>query len=79
MKQKSKTPVMAGFMAVLFFFLAGGIDTLASEKTGYDFLSSGIAEVLDPSALSNEAPVKEQREMNLNEKFEAEMERMERI
>ncbi len=77
MKQKSKTSVMAGFMAVLFFFSAGGIDTLASEKTGYDFLSSGIAEVLDPSALSNEAPVKEQREMNLDEKFEAEKERME--
>ena len=38
----------------------------------------GVAEVLDPSALSNDAPVEEEKELNINQKFENEKARMEK-
>lgn len=67
----------AGLLAVLLFLSAGEITVQASEKEGYDFLSVGVAEVLDPGALSNEHPVEEQADLNIDEKFEAEKARME--
>jgi len=48
----------------------------ASEKTGYDFPSSGVSTVLSPSSLEIETGTKEDTELNISEKFEAEQERM---
>ena len=49
----------------------------AGEREGYDFLSSGVATVLDPSAISTEMVVEEQKDPDIHEKFDAEKERME--
>ncbi len=68
---------VAGFVITLLFLSAGEITVQASEKEGYDFSSAGVAAVLDPSALSSEEPIEEQENLNINEKFEAEKERME--
>ena len=50
----------------------------AEKKEEYEFPVSGVAEVLDPSALSNDAPVEEEKELNINQKFENEKARMEK-
>ncbi len=68
----------AGLLLSLVLVMAEEITVQAAEKEEYDFLSSGIAEVLDPGALTNEAPVKEQTEPDINEKFENEKARMEK-
>lgn len=68
----------AGLMLCLVLVATEEITVQAAEKEEYDFLSSGIAEVLDPGALTNETPVVEQTEPNINEKFENEKERMEK-
>ncbi len=68
---------VAGIVYFLLFFSAEEITVQAGEKEGYDFSGAGIAEVLDPGALSTEAPIEEQKELNINQKFEAEKERME--
>lgn len=68
---------VAGLVITLLFLSAEEITVQASEKEGYDFSSAGVAEILDPSALSNEEPIKEKENLNINEKFEAEKERME--
>ena len=62
--------VAAGLILCLVLMMAEEITVQAAEKEEYDFLSSGIAEVLDPGALTNEAPVAEQTEPDINEKFE---------
>lgn len=74
-----KIPAAAlGVLVIWLALSAGGIKVLASEKTGYDFLSAGVAEVLDPRALNSERPVKEQQQqLGLDEKFEAEKARLE--
>ena len=69
--------VVAGIFMSLLLLSAEEITVHASEKEGYDFLCSGVAEVLDPSALSSDTPVEEQESLNINEKFEAEKKRME--
>lgn len=68
---------VAGLLLSLLFLSAEEITVQASEKEGYDFYSAGIAEVLDPSALSNEESIEEKEDLNINEKFEAEKTRME--
>lgn len=66
----------AYFMAVLLFISAGGITVQAKE--GYDFLSVGVAEVLDPSDYNfDEDGTEKERKKNIDEKFEAEKDRME--
>lgn len=69
--------VAAGFLIVLLVVLAEELPVQANEKENYDFPSTGIAEVLDPSALSSDEPVEEQKDLNISQKFEAEKERME--
>ena len=59
----------AGVCITLFFLSAEEITVQASEKEGYDFFGVGVAEVLDPSAISNEQPVEEQEELNIYQKF----------
>ncbi len=68
---------VAGLIIFLCFLSAEEITVQASEKEGYDFSSTGIAEVLDPSALSSDEPIEEQEALNINQKFEAEKQRME--
>lgn len=69
--------MVVGLFLSLLLASAEEITVHAGNKEGYDFLCSGVAEVLDPSALSSDTPVEEQEELNINEKFEAEKERME--
>lgn len=76
-RRKILPHVAAGIFVSLLFLLAEEITVQASEKEGHNFLSSGVAEILDPSALSNDAPVQSQTSLDINEKFEAEKERME--
>ena len=67
--------------AVLFltgFFLVPVRSEAAEKKEEYEFPASGVAEVLDPSALSNDAPVEEEEALNINQKFENEKARMEK-
>ena len=66
-----------GIWLCLMLMMTGEITVQASEKEEYEFLSSGVAELLNPSALTNDAPVAEQEELNINEKFETEKARME--
>lgn len=66
--------------AVLLFFMTATITVLANDKEGYNFLSVGAGEVLDPAALSSEESTKEYQEqesLDIDQKFEAEKERME--
>ena len=69
-------------MAVMLFpvcFALLSVRTEAAEKKEeYEFLSSGVSEVLDPNALSNDSPVEEEEALNINQKFENEKERMEK-
>ncbi len=66
-----------GLIFTLVFLFAEEITVHASDKEGYDFMCAGVAEVLDPSALSNSTPVEEMVSLNIDQKFEAEQERME--
>lgn len=79
MNRRNRLSILAaGLLFCLVLMMAEEITVQAAEKEEYDFLSSGIAEVLDPGALTNEAPVEEQTEPDINEKFENEKERMEK-
>lgn len=76
--------MVAGFLLSLLLFSAEEITVQAGEKAGYDFPSTGIAEVLDPgvftsdsSDISVDAEEQSGLNLNINEKFEAEQERME--
>ncbi len=78
MNRRNRLLVMtAGFLLCLWLFSAEEITVQAGEKENYDFLSTGIAEILDPSILSSDTNVEEQTSLDINEKFEAERERME--
>lgn len=71
---------VAGFFISLYFLTAGEITVQAHEREGYDFLSAGAADIFGAGAFNSETPRKEQpkqTELNLDEKFEAEKERME--
>lgn len=67
----------AGFILSPLLFSAEEITVQASERENYDFPSTGIAEVLDPSVLTSDTSVEVQTSLDINEKFEAEQERME--
>lgn len=82
MNRRNRLLVMTvGFFLSPLLFSAEEITVQASEKESYDFPSTGIAEVLDPSVFTNDSSytIEEQSSLNLdiNEKFEAERERME--
>lgn len=69
--------VAAGLFLCPYLFAAEEITVQASEKGGYDFPSTGIAEVLNPSVFADHTDVEVQTSLDINEKFEAEQERME--
>lgn len=82
MNRRNKLLVMTvGFLLSPLLFSAEEITVQASERESYDFPSTGIAEVLDPSVFTSDRSytIEEQSSLNLdiNEKFEAERERME--
>lgn len=78
MNRRNRLLVLAArIFMILLFFSAEEITVQASEKEGHDFSCVGVATVLDPSALSSEEPAKEQEQLNINQKFEAEKTRME--
>jgi hypothetical protein len=76
--KKGLTFLTAVFSVLLCLLAADMITVSAAEKEENDFTSAGIAEVLDPGAISSDNPVKEEKALNINEKFENEKERMEK-
>lgn len=78
-RRKRLLTIVAGILLIPFLFLAEEITVHANEKESYDFPSTGIAEVLNPNVLTDDHPsvVEVQTSLNINEKFEAEQERME--
>ena len=68
----------AAFLFVLCVSAATALPAHAAEKEGYEFPSAGVAQILDPGAISTDPPVKEEKALNINEKFENEKERMEK-
>lgn len=78
MNRRNRLLMMAmGLICTLFVLCAEEITVQAAEKEEYDFLTSGVAEVLSPGALSTDTSVEEQIELNINQKFESEKARME--
>lgn len=75
-KRLSLLTAAFGFILCLFAVTALPVD--AADKEEYEFPSAGVAEVLDPGAISNDMPVKEEKALNINEKFENEKARMEK-
>lgn len=69
--------IAAGLSFCLMFFATEEITVRATEKQECEFLSAGVAEILDPGAITSEAPVEEETELNIDEKFESEKTRME--
>ena len=68
----------AAFLFVLCVSAATALPAHAAEKEGYEFPSAGVAQILDPGAISTDTPVKEEKALNIHEKFENEKERMEK-
>ena len=68
----------AAFLFVLCVSAATALPAHAAEKEGSEFPSAGVAQILDPGAISTDTPVKEEKALNINEKFENEKERMEK-
>ncbi len=68
----------AAFLFVLCVSATTALPAHAAEKEGYEFPSAGVAQILDPGAISTDTPVKEEKALNINEKFENEKERMEK-
>ena len=68
----------AAFLFVLCVSAATALPAHAAEKEGYEFPSAGVAQILEPGAISTDTPVKEEKALNINEKFENEKERMEK-
>lgn len=68
----------AAFLFVLCVFAVTGLNIHAAEKEEYQFPSAGVAQILDPGAISTDTPVKEEKALNINEKFENEKARMEK-
>ena len=78
MNWRSRRAAAAAVILLAGFLMAAeNVTVLAAEREEYDFLSSGIAEVLDPSAIRSHTTMEEEKELNINEKFENEKERME--
>ena len=60
---------IAGLFLSLCVFSAEKLTVQADgDREGYDFLSSGVATVLDPSAFSTEMVVEEQEEKDIHDK-----------
>jgi len=59
------------------FLLTEEITVQAGEKEGHDFMCSGVGTVLDPNDFTVDEPEKQQEELNIYQKFEAEQARME--
>lgn len=78
MNRRNRLPAYtAGLVLFLFVAAAEEITVQAVEKEEYDFMSSGVAEILNPGAISTDAPLEEEEELNISQKFEAERARME--
>lgn len=75
-RRKMLLVCLAGICGCIGVLLTEEITVHAGEKEGYDFLSSGVAAVLDPSDLTVEEPMNEHHELTIHEKFEAEQKRM---
>lgn len=75
-RRKMLLVCLAGICGCIGVLLTEEITVHAGEKEGYDFLSSGVAAVLDPSDLTVEEPINEHHELTIHEKFEAEQKRM---
>lgn len=71
--------LVIGILLIPILFLAEEITVCATEKENYDFPSTGIAEILNPNVLTDGYTnvTEVQTSLNINEKFEAEQERME--
>lgn len=67
----------AALLFVLIIAAATDITVCAAGKEEYEFPSAGVAEILDPGAISTVTPVEEEEALNINQKFENEKERME--
>lgn len=68
----------AGLLFVLHILVTEDIIVYGAEKEEHEFPSAGVAEILDPGALSSDTPAKEEKSLNLNQKFQIEKERMEK-
>lgn len=78
MKRRNRLLVcMMGMLLFLFAAATEEIPVQAAEKGEYEFLSSGVAEVLNPGAISTDTTLEEEEELNISQKFEAERARME--
>lgn len=69
----------AGFLVVLHFAMSDYIVTYAAENEDKEFLSAGIASVLNPSNYNTEdtgSAIKVQKDLNIEEKFEREQKRI---
>lgn len=78
MRQRLQLPLTATLilMATLIS-VTEKVTAEAIEKNGFDFPSAGVATVLSPSSFEIETPEQEiETKLNINEKFEAEEERM---
>lgn len=78
MNRRNKLLTAAGVLLCLFTVLTEEITVQATEKGEREFLSVGVAEVLDPGAISMSTPVEENKELNIDEKFDNEKKRMEK-
>ena len=78
MKRRNRLLVcMMGMLLFLFAAATEEITVQAAEKGEYEVLSSGVAEVLNPGAISTDTTMAEEEELNISQKFEAERARME--
>ena len=71
----------AGLLFVLHVLVTSDITVYGAEKEEHTFPSAGVAEILDPGAFGGsdtDTPVKEEKTLNINEKFQNEKERMEK-
>lgn len=77
---KRRNRLLVCIMGILLFLFAEATEEItvqAAEKGEYEFLSSGVAEVLNPGAISTDTTLEEEEELNISQKFEAERARME--
>ena len=64
---------LAGLCICVGFLLTEEITVHAGEKEGHDFMCSGVGTVLDPNDFTADEPEKQQEEMDIYQKFEAEL------
>lgn len=71
----------AGLLFILPVLVTKDITVFGAEKEEYTFPSAGVAEILDPGAFGGsdaDEPAKEEKTLNINQKFQNEKERMEK-